>query len=164
MDSSQPPPHLGIGAQPIDLFCPHCQAQFQLSPQQAGEVVSCPNCNGRFQAPLPQATIGRASGGHNKDTELNPGIKICVLISAIANVLFGLIYISTVCGAVIGIPQIVLGVFEFIYFAQADNKPLEDSLKQGKLLGIFEIVSGLFNGVGVVCGILVLVFASNQKS
>ncbi len=78
--------------------------------------------------------------------------------------MIGLVWISTLCGVVIGVPQIVLAIFEILFFAQADKKPLDAALSQAKLLGILEIVSGLFNLISFVCGILTLVFANGQDA
>ena len=161
-----PPPSTG-GVQQRHLgqsvFCPHCHVELQIEPRFAGDSVACTNCGGRVQPPLLQAT-SHPTYGHGRDISLNPGIKVCVLISGVWNILVGLFWISSLCGAVIGIPQIILAVFEIIYFAQADKMRLDKALRQGNLLGILEIISGLFNVVSLVCGILVLVFASSHKS
>ena len=165
MDKS-PPPLQPVGAQPFSAYCPHCHVELKVQPRFAGRQVSCPKCEGRFQIPMPQAqTSFAAHGGYSasQKSQLNPGIKICVLISGVGNVLLGLFWISTLVGAIIGIPQIVLAVFEFIFFAQADNKPLHQALSQSKTLAILEIISGLCNPFSLVCGILVLVFATNHK-
>ena len=160
----KPPPYLhAVGARPLTAFCPHCRAELQIEPRFAGQPVSCPSCGGRFQTPMPQADTSFSSTHSGNRSQLNSGIKICVLISGIGNILLGLFWISTLIGVVIGVPQIVLAVFEFIYFAQADKKPLDDALSQAKIIGILEIVSGLCNLISLVCGILVVVFASNHK-
>ena len=159
-----PKPLHAVGARPIQVFCPYCRMELQLDPQFAGDVVSCPNCNGKFQSPIARASAASYAGGFPGASELNPGIKICVLVSSVGNILAGLIWISTLCAAPIGIAQIVLAIFEIIYFAQADSKPRHTALSQAKLFGILEIVSGIFNLISLVCGILVLVFAHNEDS
>jgi hypothetical protein len=138
--------------------------ELQLDPQFAGDVVSCPNCNGKFQSPIAHASATPHTSSFPGATELNPGIKICVLVSGVGNILVGLFWISMICGAPIGIAQIVLAIFEIIYFAQADRKPRHIALSQAKLFGILEIISGLFNLISLVCGILVLVFAHNEDA
>ena len=160
-----PPPPVArpVGPHPIKTYCPHCHAESEVQPQHAGCTVSCPSCSGRFTVPIPQALAPSSpfAGGHQ--AQLNPSIKVCVLISGIFNILVGLLWTSTLCGAVIGVPQIILAVFELVYVGRADKMPFHDAIRQGKLLGIFEIVSGLFNLISLICGILVLVFASNRR-
>jgi len=79
------------------------------------------------------------------------------------NLFFGLFWISTIIGVFIGVPQIVLAMFELIYFVQADKKPLDEALSQGRLIGVLEIVTGFCNWISFICGILVLVYASNNR-
>ena len=157
------------GGQPFSAYCPHCRSELQIQPQQAGATVACPNCRGHFQAsmsqaPLPHPAPTYPAWGYQPRAQVNVGIKVCVLISGIWNIVVGLFWISTLCGVFVGVPQIVLAVFEIVYFTQADNKPLPDSLAHARLLGAFEILSGLFNGVSFVCGIVTLVLASNHDS
>ena len=95
---------------------------------------------------------------------MHPGVKISVLISGIFNLLAGMFWISTVCGAFIGIPQLVLAIFELVYIAQVDRMSLQDARSQAQLLAVFQIISGMFNLVSLVCGILILAFASSERS
>ena len=151
------------GGQPFATYCPHCQVELKLQSHLAGQAVNCPNCGGGFQAPDPRVAPTYTNPAAYP-AQLEPGIKICILISGVANILSGLFWTSTVCGAIVGVPQIVLAIFEFVFFAQADKKPVHEALDQAKVYGILEIVSGLINLVSLVCGILVLVFSSNQNS
>jgi len=168
MDKQPPPPPLQpVGARPMHFSCPHCRIELQFQPQHAGDIVTCPSCGGRFQTPMPQAYSPRSTASYERyggrETGLNQGIKICTLVSGVANILAGLVWISTLCGAPIGIGQIVLAIFEILYFAQADKKPLDQAINQAKLLAVFEIISGVFNIVSLPCGILVLVFANQHE-
>lgn len=147
----------------LSLYCPHCHIELSLAPESAGETVSCPSCSGRFQAPLPKAATVAGASSEVNERELNPGIKICVLISGIADILLGVFWITTICGVVIGVPQIILGIFEITFFSQVDGMPIRTAKKKANNLGILEIISGLFNLVSLVCGILVLIFVSKQR-
>jgi hypothetical protein len=144
------------------VYCPHCRAELLIDPQVAGDVVSCPQCNGRFQSPIPQAPAAYPPGG-SFGGQLHPGVKICVLISGIWNLLAGLAWIATLCAAFIGIPQVILGVFELVFVAQVDRMSLQNARSQSQVLAVFQIISGLFNFVSLVCGILILVFANTRQ-
>ena len=153
-----PEPH----GQQSTVYCPHCRAELLIPPQQAGDVVSCPNCSGRFQSPIPKAPTAFTPSG-SFGGRLHPGVKVCVLISGICNLLSGLFWISTLCGVFIGVPQVILGVFEMVYMAQADGMRLQDARSQAQVLAVFQIISGMFNLVSLVCGILILVFANTRS-
>lgn len=109
------------------------------------------------------SAAGYSGHGYGPMRRLHSGVPICVLISGLANILFGLAWTLMLCGAVLGIPMVVLAVFEFIYFAQANSKPTDDAANQARILGVLEIISGLFNGVSLICGILVLIFANSRE-
>jgi hypothetical protein len=146
---------------PTKLGCPYCRLELQLAPHHAGQVVACPNCGGQFQAPPLPGTSGVA--GFGEAVQVDGGIRGCILISALANLLSGLFWISTLCGIVIGVPQIILAIFEILYFAQPFRGSLSQAITHAQLLGVLEIFSGLFNLISLVCGILVLVFAANHR-
>lgn len=145
------------------------QGNQQPNPVYSGVPSNSPNVyaqvsNERLQSNSQSAGDVVTSNSHASSITLNPGINICILISGIGNILFGVFWISTLCGVVIGVPQIVLAIFELIYFSQADRKPLKAAVSQAKMLGALEIVSGLFNLISFVCGIMVVVFACNQPT
>ena len=85
-------------------------------------------------------------------------VTIPVLVSALANVVAGYLWFSGSClGIFVTAPMLVLGAFEFIYFAQAPKMPPADLQRRTAALGIFEIILGIFNGVSLACGIVVLI-------
>lgn len=146
----------------MEADCPHCDEELDVSPASAGTVIDCPACGGKFRAPLPGGgRSGRGMGGGRSRTT-DPTIKTCVLISGISNVLFGLGWSSTCILAIIGVPQLVLAIFEIIYFASADGMPPDKARGQAKVLAIFEIICGLANPFSLIAGIIVLVKANHE--
>jgi hypothetical protein len=85
------------------------------------------------------------------------GVKVPVLISAIANIVVGLIWLATCFGVIFTVPMLILSIFEFSLWSRADRLPLYALGDRAKVLGIFEIVVGLVNTPTLICGILVLV-------
>lgn len=90
---------------------------------------------------------------------LRSSIKTPVLISAISNIVVGLLWLASCFGAILVIPMVVLCVFEFKLYADADTIPDAELGVRAKNLGVFEIIVGLFNTVSLVCGIIVLINA-----
>jgi hypothetical protein len=91
-------------------------------------------------------------------------IKVPILVSAIANIVVGLVWLSTGCGVVVTVPLVVLSVFEFMLWAKADEMAGREFAAKAHRLGVIEIVAGLFNTATLVCGILVVVNASKLKN
>jgi uncharacterized Zn finger protein (UPF0148 family) len=90
------------------------------------------------------------------------GVKIPLLISAISNIVVGLLWASSCIGIVFTVPMIILCVFELKLWSNADSLPLREFGRRAKTLGIFEIVVGLANTPTLVCGILVLINAGKM--
>ena len=108
----------------------------------------CPKCGVR----QPEGDDGPGRPGRSRD-----GIKVPVLISAIANILVGLLWASTCVGLVFTIPMFILCVFEFMLWSKADSLSPRRLGAQAKTLGIFELVVGLANTPTLICGIIVLI-------
>lgn len=88
-----------------------------------------------------------------------PGVRIPLLISGIFNILAALGWASTCFLAFVGIPSLVLGIFEFIQFSKLGD-PANRSRLVGstRIIGILEICSVLIGNLGsLICGIIVLV-------
>ena len=100
----------------------------------------------------PDRTDGPSRSGKSPD-----GIKVPVLISAISNIVVGLIWAATCFGIVFTIPMIILCIFEFRLWSKADNLSLRQLSGEAKTMGIFEIVVGLANTPTLICGIIVLI-------
>jgi hypothetical protein len=88
------------------------------------------------------------------------GIRVPLLISAIANIGIGCIWAVTLCGLPLTIGMILLCIFEFRLWSRADEIPLHELASRANTRGIFEIIIGLFNTFTLVCGIIVLINAS----
>ena len=70
----------------------------------------------------------------------------------------GGIYILSFFGVIIGIPMIVLGIFELRLRSQAMQSPPGEVLPKVQLFAILEIIAGVLNLGSLPCGILLLVF------
>jgi hypothetical protein len=91
-------------------------------------------------------------------------IQGCVMASGILNVIMGSLLTLTCYGSVIGIPMLILGIFELIHHSKRNTLPPYYYASASITLGIFEIVVGLFNIVTLIMGIIVLGHATSVKS
>jgi predicted Zn finger-like uncharacterized protein len=110
----------------------------------------CPNCGVRQPYVEEGSYPRRPSRG---------GVKMPLLISAISNIIVGLIWAGTCFGIVFTVPLAILCIFEFKLWGQADSLPLREFGRRAKILGIFEIIAGLVNMPTLICGIIVLINA-----
>ena len=109
----------------------------------------CPKCGVRQPD---DADDGPRRSGKSRD-----GVKVPVLISAISNIVVGLIWASTCFGIVFTVPMVILCIFEFALWSKADGLSPRRLGGQAKTLAIFEIVVGLANTPTLICGIIVLI-------
>jgi hypothetical protein len=91
------------------------------------------------------------------------GIKICLLISAVSNILVGLLWASTCFGIVFTVPMILLCVFEFVAWSRVDEQSNWEVSSSTHTLGIFEIIVGLANTAALICGIINLMNSGKLK-
>lgn len=91
-------------------------------------------------------------------------IQGCVMASGIANIILGSLLTLTCYGSPIGLPMLILGIFELIHHSKRNALPPYYYASSSITLGIFEIVVGLFNVVSLIMGILVLGHATSVKS
>lgn len=89
--------------------------------------------------------------------DLRP-VTVPILVSALANLIGGYLwlFLSSCLAIFLTAPMLVLCAFELIFFARAPQMTARDFDRRGTVLGVFEIILGIFNGVSFVCGILVL--------
>lgn len=80
-----------------------------------------------------------------------------ILVSAIANIVVGLIWLSLCFTFPLAICLWVLSAFEFTFYAKHKKKSLSRFRSDAFLLGVFEIIAGLVNTVTLICGILTLI-------
>jgi hypothetical protein len=91
-------------------------------------------------------------------------IQGCVMASGIVNVVMGSLLTLTCYLSPIGLPMLILGIFELVHHSKRNTLPPYYFASSSITLGIFEIVVGLFNVVSLIMGILVLGHATSVKS
>lgn len=91
-------------------------------------------------------------------------IQGCVMASGIVNIVAGSLLTLTCYGSPIGIPMLILGIFELVHHSKRNSLPPYYYASASITLGIFEIVVGLFNIVTLIMGIIVLGNATSVKS
>ena len=84
-----------------------------------------------------------------------------VLVSAIGNTVFGLFWLFTFFGVVVAVPMFVLCIFKFMFDARAGRWRPAQIASEARALGVLEVLIGIFNLISFICGIIVLVNASN---
>lgn len=87
-------------------------------------------------------------------------LNTIALISAISNIVLGLIWAATCFGIIFSIPMWILCVFEFIHYGKVDELDPHDYVNKSKTLAMFQIAVGLFNTVALVCGIVAIIRAN----
>ncbi len=143
---------------PIEFACPFCHSNLKGPPSIAGSTVNCPKCKGRFQVPLPVAQSRNDGPLASAQLErLTSGVRTPILVSAIANIVVGLIWMATCFGIIFTIPMVVLCIFEFRLYSSVDEIPATELAERAGKLAIYEFFVGLFNTVTLVCGFLVLI-------
>lgn len=132
----------GVG----EKFCHECGAAIRL------KAEICPQCGVR------QPSIPDPNRSHESVEKDKRGLLTTpVLISAIGNIVVGLIWFGTLICIPVGIPMVILCIFEFMYYGDSDRLSPEELIRRAGNLAICEIVCGLFNLVSLVCGILLLI-------
>ena len=91
-------------------------------------------------------------------------IQGCVMASGIINIVVGSLLTITCYGSPIGIPMLILGIFELVHHSKRHSLPPYYYASSSITLGIFEIVIGLFNVISLIMGIIVLGHATSVKS
>lgn len=129
-----------------EKFCHECGAVIRL------KAEICPQCGVR------QPSVPDQDRSHKSVEKEKRGLLTTpILISAIGNIVVGLIWFATVICFPIGIPMLILSIFEFIYYANSDRLSSEELIRRAGTLAVCEIVFGLCNTVSLVCGILLLI-------
>jgi hypothetical protein len=146
--AAQPRVPASDGRSANEKYCHECGAVIR------AKAVICPKCG------VPQPTI---ETGASPSRPSRTGIKVPLLVSAIANIVVGLVWVSTCFGFVFTVPMTILCVFEFGLWAKADSLPVSDLAGRAKTIGIFEIIVGLANIVTLICGIILLINCSKVE-
>lgn len=140
----------------IRYTCHACGIVLDAPMNMAGQDLQCPSCHGMTIVPARVAPVAGASLA---------GVTIPLLISAIFNVLGGLLWLVATmgCAAPLSIALWILCGFEFALYAKAERLPPETLGRHCLTIGIVEIIVGLFNLPALVCGILVIVNSSRLR-
>jgi len=128
--------------------CPNCAATI------AKDAAQCRHCGSMLAGKRMVISPRRSSVSTD-------GVTMPVLISAIGNILFGLIWLVTCYGIVIAVPMVILCVLEFNLVSNASRMRPGELASKAQTIAVFEIIAGLFNFVSLVCGIITLVNASS---
>lgn len=161
-----------------------------MAAHMAGTIVSCSSCGASMQLPFDTATPPPVQGQqyppppspppppfvspppsqvvqhyhYGRSAGFSAGIIAPLIVSAIFNILLGLFWISTCIGAIVGVPMIVLAIFEFIAMGKANSgHDRAGTVSMVQVIGVLEIIAGLFNLVSLICGIIVLINLNNER-
>lgn len=150
--------------------CPHCRAAITNDGSLSGMHVACPKCANSFEMPPIGAAVSPPIGGSPVNyspamvspqialTPTESTIRTLLLVSAVSNVLFGLLLILSIIGFPFGAALIALAVFEVLTYFKMEREPVSRLVSQIRLLAIFDIVTIVcFNIPSAVCGLVTLV-------
>lgn len=95
--------------------------------------------------------------GTNDDRGPVKATRTTLLVAAIGGIVIGLLWYLTYAGVIVALPLWVLAGFQF-----AERKKLAASHDPASRasavfrLGVWTLISGLFNAIGLICGIVLL--------
>jgi hypothetical protein len=112
-----------------------------------------------YEGYVPGQATGYYRPGYAAAPQSVSGITAPLLVSAISNIVVGLIWLSTCFGAVLTVPMIILCVYEFALYSKASQMHPMEFARQARNLGIFEIIVGMANLPTLICGIIVMIQA-----
>ena len=140
--------------------CRTCGLQFVPPEGGRGAAVPCPQC----AAPVSDGQADYDPPAHcfPKDS-VRDGVKLAVLVSAVANLVVGGLWGTTCFGLVLTGPMVVLSVFEVLLWFRADALPDQKLADRAWTLALFEVVLGVFNTPTLVCGIVALVYSGRLR-
>jgi hypothetical protein len=134
---------------PATVRCRTCGLQY-VPPAGRDE---CPQCAAPVRAARPVA---------EKDS-VRDGVKLVLLVSAVANVVVGVLWGTTCFGLVLTGPMAVLSVFEVLLWSKADRLSDRELADRAWTLALFEVGLGVFNTPTLVCGIVALVYSGRLR-
>lgn len=157
--------------------CIHCQHPIEVPDSMQGQSQICSNCNGRTIVPVVQKPGQGQAARPQPSSPSTPGyvqsapvyaappqqveataVGVPMLISAIINLMMGLVWALTCIGIILTIPLIILGIFEIIVASQILARKERVTRGKATAIGICEIIAGLLSLslIPTVCGIIVL--------
>jgi integral membrane sensor domain MASE1 len=84
-------------------------------------------------------------------------VTIPILVSSLANLIAGYLWFLASClGIFVSAPLLVLAAFELWTFTRASRLGAEELRRRVTLLGLLELVAGVFNLVSLVCATVAL--------
>lgn len=104
---------------------------------------------------MPQVASGAQTAPAARE-DFSRASSVTILISAIANIVVGLLWASLCFGLIFAIPLWILCFFEFMHYGKRDSLTLKKYHANTTNLGIAEIILGLVNTITLVCGIVTL--------
>ena len=143
-EEPEPEPAAPTAPSSPEKFCRECGEKIR------AKAEICPKCGVRQFRPRPQ----------QPRTNPTSGIAAPLLVSAIFNIVVGLLWAWTCIGIILTIPMIVLCIFEFIVWSSCDQTDRRVLAGRVQTLAICEIVIGIFNIGSLICGVILL---SNSK-
>jgi hypothetical protein len=99
---------------------------------------------------------------YHEPTSLS-AITTPLLISAIANAVAAMFWATTCYGFIIGVAMTTACIYQFRLYGEASRMPADVLIQKAKRMGICAIIVGLFNGVSLVCGILVVMNSAKLR-
>lgn len=119
----------------------------------------CPKCGVR-QPDRYREPVRYREDDWDRPRKSRNGVKVPILISAISNIVVGLLWAGVFLpcfGLIFTIPMFILCIFEFVLWSQADSLSGRKLGGKACTLGIFELIVGLANLPTMICGIIVLI-------
>ncbi len=115
----------------------------------------CPKCGVRqYDEPDDRPASRRQS---------RDGVKVLLVVSAISNIVVGILWASTCFGVILTVPMIVLSVLELMLWSKADSVPKRSLGRQAFNMSIFEILLGIANTPTLICGIILMINSNKLK-
>ena len=138
--------------------CPHCGSKLEAPESLAGQDQVCPVCRERTVVPIAKvrAAPSLPLPAYTEPPEAPGIITTPLLISAIWNCMAAVLWLATCFGVIFTVPLVVLLIFEFMLYADLNNKNKLVPPSKVKRIAICEIIAGLISLAPLVCGIIIL--------
>lgn len=141
----------------IDYRCQHCGVALSADARWIGEVLNCGAC--KKKTVVPDRSAGPALAGLGREAP-ESSAPTWMVVSGVTNLLMGIVWFALFFP--VGIVLLIWGVVELMRASSysADRKRLAEKL-HGHAVG--EVVAGLFNWFGLLCGVMNLIEAGKLE-